>query len=138
VSTELRGVRGDGSEFPLEASVSHGEAAGRKFSTIVVRDITERKRAEAALRDSEERFAAFMNYSPAISFIKDDQGRYVYVSDTCERHLGWPGRTPTRQDRWGVVAGAGGGGAARARPWRRWRRTNRSKSRRRCRPAPAR
>jgi PAS domain S-box-containing protein len=45
---------------------------------------------EQRLADSEARFGAFMNNSPGISFIKDEEGRYVFVSDTCERHLGWP------------------------------------------------
>jgi PAS domain S-box-containing protein len=48
-----RGVRAGGEEFPLEASVSPGRAGGRKFYTVVVRDITERKRAEETLQRSE-------------------------------------------------------------------------------------
>jgi PAS domain-containing protein len=46
----------------------------RPVMLAVCRDLTERRRAEAALRESEERFKAFMDNSPAIAFIKDDHG----------------------------------------------------------------
>lgn len=38
----------------------------------------ERIRVQDALRESEERFHAFMNHSPAIAFMKDEEGRYIY------------------------------------------------------------
>lgn len=41
-----KGVRTGGEEFPLEASVSRGKVNGRRFYTIVVRDVTERHRLE--------------------------------------------------------------------------------------------
>src|SRR5207237_6856838 len=49
--TGTHGVRADGEVFPLEASVSQAHDGGRKFYTIVVRDITERTRAEARIRE---------------------------------------------------------------------------------------
>ena len=47
-----RGVRADGEEFPIEASVSRTSAGGQKLYTVVVRDVTERRRAEEALRQA--------------------------------------------------------------------------------------
>src|SRR6266481_8504861 len=41
----------------------------------------ERKRSEDALRQSEERFAAFMDNLPGYAWMKDLQGRYVYVNE---------------------------------------------------------
>jgi PAS domain S-box-containing protein len=51
-----------------------------------------------ALRQSEERFRLFMDHSPTVAWIKDADGRHVYVSKTCEERFGirlrdWYGRT---------------------------------------------
>jgi PAS domain S-box-containing protein len=54
---------------------------------VYARDATERRRAEEALRDSEERFQAFMEHSPAVAWMKDEQLRYVYVSRTWEQYF---------------------------------------------------
>jgi len=45
----LLAVRANGQEFPIEASISPGEANGRKQFTAIVRDITERKMVEEAV-----------------------------------------------------------------------------------------
>jgi PAS domain S-box-containing protein len=54
---------------------------------IYARDATERRRAEQALRESEERFQAFMGHSPAVAWMKDEQLRIVYVSRTWEQYF---------------------------------------------------
>jgi PAS domain S-box-containing protein len=55
-------------------------------------DITERRRAEDALEESEARFAAFMRNSPAMAFMKDDEGRLLYANPAYLRALGLEGR----------------------------------------------
>ncbi|WP_315788062.1 PAS domain S-box protein [Fischerella sp. JS2] len=52
------------------------------------RDISDRKRTEAALQESQQLFQSFMNYSPVAAFIKDESGRYVYANSWVEQVYG--------------------------------------------------
>jgi hypothetical protein len=51
----LSAVRLNGEEFPIEASISHLGVNRKKLFTAIIRDVTERRRAEEAERQSEER-----------------------------------------------------------------------------------
>ena len=65
------------------------DADGRPIAMCGVgTDITARKQAEEKLRESEERFKLFMDNSPAIAWMKDEQGRYVYINESCGRRTG--------------------------------------------------
>lgn len=50
-----------------------------------IRYAIERRRVIEALNESEARFSAFMQHSPAMAFLKDQEGRYVYVNAAAER-----------------------------------------------------
>ena len=45
----------------------------------------ERKRVEEALRESENRFARFMQYLPGLAWIKDREGRYVFANEAAAK-----------------------------------------------------
>lgn len=48
----LAGLREDGEEFPIDASISQVEVGGRRYYTVILRDITERRKAALALEQS--------------------------------------------------------------------------------------
>ena len=54
----------------------------------IARDLTERKYSEEALRETQALFNSFMDNSPAVAFMKDHTGRYVYVNKPFERLFG--------------------------------------------------
>jgi PAS domain S-box-containing protein len=70
VTFETRHKRKDGTSFPVEVRVRQFDQGGRRFLCLV-RDITERKRAEDELRASEARFRTFVDYAIDGFFLLD-------------------------------------------------------------------
>lgn len=54
----------------------------------ITQDITAQKILEEELHQSEERFRAFMDNSPTTAWMKDEQGRYLYLSASAEKSFG--------------------------------------------------
>lgn len=65
----VEGLRVDGQEFPIEAAISTVAIEGKKFYTAVLRDITERRRAERLLQESEERYRRLVEVAPFAIFV---------------------------------------------------------------------
>ena len=106
----LRGEADYSAEFRLRHKDGHfvdvlsrGFPVRREPDGVVVRivgthlDLTERKRAEAKLRADEHRLRAFLENSAVAGWLKDEDGRYVFLSKNFQRFgMGieeWVGRT---------------------------------------------
>jgi PAS domain S-box-containing protein len=89
IGLDLAGRRKDGTEFPVEISLSPVDTStGRQvFATVV--DITARKTAESALAESERRFRAVLEASPNAVVAIDAHGRIVYVNPQVEKTFGY-------------------------------------------------
>jgi len=83
---EVEFLHKDGSPVwvSINAKVVRDEQGDILYHEGVSQDISQRKKAENALQESEARFRIFMDNSPTIAWIKDTQGRYVYLSRTFE------------------------------------------------------
>jgi len=62
----LWGLRANGQEFPIEASISHMQTDENRLFIVIIRDITERLRAEEAVRESEKRFRLVADTAPVL------------------------------------------------------------------------
>ena len=63
---ELPGLHKSGEEIPLEISFGDSQTDGKHFFTGIVRDISERKRSQALLRESEERYRTMADTAPVL------------------------------------------------------------------------
>lgn len=82
---ELIALRADGCEFPVEASISQIDVGGRKLFTVILRDITERKRAEEKLREQ----ALLLDKAQEAILLRSLDGPILYWNQGAERLYGW-------------------------------------------------
>lgn len=82
--TTLTGT--SGRSTPVEITVTLHSFAGAGYAVVVARDVTMRQQMEAELDKSRRLFASFMENSPAMAFIKDTEGYYIFSNPA---HSAW-------------------------------------------------
>ncbi|MBO3459170.1 PAS domain S-box protein [Aetokthonos hydrillicola Thurmond2011] len=81
---EFRIIRRDNTVIWLASKgqiIRDADGKAQRFLGVNI-DITDRKQAEEVRRESEERFQAFMEHSPAAAWITDTDGQIIYLSPT--------------------------------------------------------
>ncbi|MGI8812106.1 MAG: PAS domain S-box protein [Pyrinomonadaceae bacterium] len=112
---EIRGRHRDGHEFPIELSFGEFRTPNRHEFIGIARDISNRARAEALVRESEEKFSTLAEAVPQLVWMADvdgsifwyNQNWYRYTGTRPEDMAGWgwesvhdPQMLPLVKERW--------------------------------------
>ncbi|MFN0122149.1 MAG: MASE3 domain-containing protein [Blastocatellia bacterium] len=81
----VSGLRRNGGEFPIEASISQVETGREKIFTVILRDITARRRAEQQIREQ----ASLLDHAQEAITALDPTGHVIFWNPGAERLYGW-------------------------------------------------
>jgi len=84
---EIKAATRDGGVRDIEINAALTEYEGRPADEVIIRDITERKRTEEALRKSEEKYRVLLTNLPQKIFHKDRDSIYVACNDNYAQDL---------------------------------------------------
>src|SRR5215831_15668247 len=86
---ELRARRKSGKSFPAEIAISKAPLSRREMFVLCLRDVTERRESEQAMRESAARYRLLVDHAPeAIVVLDVDSGRFVDCNDNAQKFFG--------------------------------------------------
>ncbi|MCP5371231.1 MAG: PAS-domain containing protein [Hyphomicrobiales bacterium] len=90
MSREVVGRHKDGRDLPLELAVADASVGDETVFTGIVRDISERKAAEAALAEKEHQLSAALTHMSDAMYMLDSEGRFVLANERLRELLDLP------------------------------------------------
>lgn len=92
VNIEVHHITKYGRIFPVEITIDHLEFNGKEYQCAFARDISDRKRIEAALREREEEFRSLVSNIPGAVYRCGPKGRsdLTFISNGIEAIAGYP------------------------------------------------
>ncbi len=84
----ISGVRANGEEFPIEASISQVQIGDERLATVILRDITERRAADEAVIESRRRMEAIVESAMDALITIDEQHRILVFNPAAEAMFG--------------------------------------------------
>src|SRR6516164_5083842 len=86
---EVWARRQGGNPFPAEMAVSQAPLSRREMFVLCLRDVTERRESEQAIRESAARYRLLVDHAPeAIVVLDVDSGRFVDANDNAQKFFG--------------------------------------------------
>lgn len=86
------GLRADGVQFPVEAAISQALVDGRRLYTVILRDVTARRAAEAALQASKAELEAALSSMSEAVLIVDQRNEVIRFNEAFARFHRFEGR----------------------------------------------
>ena len=86
---EVVGIKKDGSHFPMEIRGKTTQLSGKTVRMSSIRDLTNRKKYEDALRNSEEQLKSFLNSNPNPVVVYNSQGHPLFLNPAFTKIFGW-------------------------------------------------
>src|SRR5208337_5390103 len=80
VNRVILALRKDGSTFPMEIGVSEIHVHGNQMFVGILRDVSERKLAQDALRRSEQRYRRILETAREGVWVHDVEGRTTFIN----------------------------------------------------------
>jgi PAS domain S-box-containing protein len=104
-TVEMVGLRGDGSEFPLELSLASWTVGGQVFFTVIARDITERVQLQREIEHRRQYLESVLAYAPDAIVTLDNQHRVLDWNQGAHELFGYSPQEVVGRDLDGLITG---------------------------------